>query len=76
MLENSLSEHHLKYCQAKPIKLQTGNNIEFYTDDNYYVSDYKITYLKKPATYSLNNPFDEYNDLPNEALYECIKIAA
>lgn len=76
MLENSLSEHNLKYCQAKPIKLMTGNTIQFYTDDNYYVSEYKLYYLKKPATFSLNNPFGEYTSLPDEVLYECIKIAA
>lgn len=76
MLENSLSEHNLKYCQAKPIKLMTGNNIQFYTDENYYVAEYKLYYLKKPATFSLDNPFDEYTSLPDEVLYECIKIAA
>lgn len=76
MLENSLSEYNLKYCQAKPIKLLTGNTIQFYTDDNYYVSEYKLYYLKKPATFSLNKPFNEYTDLPDEVLYECIKIAA
>lgn len=76
MLENSLSEHNLKYCQAKPIKLMTGNTIQFYTDENYYVAEYKLYYLKKPATFSLNNPFGEYTSLPDEVLYECIKIAA
>lgn len=76
MLENSLSEHNLKYCQAKPIKLQIGNNIEFYTDDNYHVSSYRLYYLRKPNVYNLDKPFDEYSELPDEALSECIKIAA
>lgn len=76
MLENSLSEHNLKYCSAKPIKLQIGNQIQFYTDNNYYVSNYSLTYIKKPAKYSLSSPFAEYTDLPDEVLVECIKLAA
>lgn len=76
MLENSLSEHNLKYCQAKPIKLQMGNQIEFYTDNNYYVSEYKLYYLRKPNNYSLADPFGTYTELPDEVLSECIKIAA
>lgn len=76
MLENSLSEHNLKYCQAKPIMLQTGNTVEFFTDNNYYVSNYRLTYIKKPSRFSLNEPFAEYRDLTDVVLQECIKIAA
>lgn len=39
MLENSLSEHNIHYCSAKPIKLMRGNKLVFYTDDYYTVSE-------------------------------------
>lgn len=37
-LENSLSEHNLHYCQARPLRLIVGNKIQFYTDNKYKVS--------------------------------------
>lgn len=75
-LENSLSEYHLHYCQARPLKLITGNQVSFYTDNKYYISSYQLTYLRKPEEFTLDNPFSYYTELPDEVLYECIKIAA
>lgn len=75
-LENSLSEHNLHYCQARPLKLIIGNNIKLYTDRKYIVSKYQITYLKKPDTFELSDPFVEYTSLTDEAIRECVKLAA
>ena len=36
--ENSLSEYHLRYTKAKPIRLLSGNEIKLYTDGKYKVS--------------------------------------
>lgn len=74
-LSNSLSEHNLHYCAARPLKLIEGNNINFYTDGKYYVSMYYITYLRKPDKFSLNEPYEQYDCLTDEALQECIKLA-
>jgi hypothetical protein len=46
--ENSLSEYHLRYTKAKPIKLMSNNLIKLYTDGKYKVSEYNIQYLRKP----------------------------
>ena len=74
-LENSLSEHRLKYSSAKPIKLVKDNTIELYTDGKYRVSSYKIDYLTKPSKLSLDNPSAEYTDLPEHTHMEIIKLA-
>lgn len=34
-LSNSLSEHNLKYCSARPLRLIQGKNILLYTDGQY-----------------------------------------
>jgi hypothetical protein len=76
-LENSLSEHHLRYCKAKPIKLLYGNHIQLYTDGNYKVAKYNILYLRRPEYIDIHsNPFDEYTDMPEHTHAEIVKIAA
>ena len=44
-LSNSLSDHKLRYNQAKPIRVYTDNKIVLYTDGNYDISSYQLTYL-------------------------------
>lgn len=51
-LSNSLSEHRLKYCTARPLRLIQGNDIYLYTDNNYKISEYTITYLIRPEKIS------------------------
>lgn len=76
-LQNSLSEHLLKYCFARPLRLIQGNDIKLYTDGKYKVSDYKLTYLKRPDKINIhNNPFGEYTDMPEHTHSEIVKIAA
>lgn len=76
-LNNSLSEHVLKYCQARPLKLIQGNEIKLYTDGCYKVSNYKITYLRRPNKIDIHsNPYKEYNDMPEHTHSEIVKIAA
>lgn len=74
-LENSLSEHNLHYCAAKPLQLIRGRMMYFYTDDNYQVTDCNITYLKTPTAITLDSPFLEYTDLPKHTHSEIVKLA-
>lgn len=74
-LENSLSEHNLHYCQAKPLQLFRGNNAVFYTDDNYKVQECIITYLKTPTAITLDQPFVNYTALPEHTHQEIVKLA-
>lgn len=75
--QNSLSEHLLKYCTARPLKLIQGNKIKLYTDGQYKIAKYKLIYLKRPAKIDIHtNPFGEYTDMPEHTHSEIVKIAA
>ena len=75
-LSNSLSEHRLKYCQARPLKLIQDNNVILYTDGKYKVSEYQITYLAKPSKIDSSNITNlEYTDLPEHTHMEIVKMA-
>lgn len=75
-LSNSLSEHKLKYCQARPLKLIQDNNVILYTDGNYKISEYQITYLAKPSKIDSSNITNtEYTDLPEHTHMEIVKMA-
>lgn len=75
-LGNSLSEHKLKYCQARPLKLIQDNNVILYTDGNYKISEYQITYLAKPSKINSSNITNtEYTDLPEHTHMEIVKMA-
>lgn len=75
-LGNSLSEHKLKYCSARPLRLIQDNNILLYTDGNYKVSEYTVTYLSKPTKLNSSNINNmEYPDLPEHTHIEIVKLA-
>ena len=75
-LGNSLSEHKLKYCQARPLKLIQDNNVILYTDGKYKVSEYELTYLAKPSKINSSNIINlEYTDLPEHTHMEIVKMA-
>lgn len=74
---NSLSEHRLKYCSARPLRLIQGNEVLLYTDGNYKVTNYTLTYLRKPKQIDIHSdPFAEYTDMPEHTHSEIVKIAA
>ena len=76
-LGNSLSEHVLKYCSARPLRLIQGNRITLYTDGQYVIKKYKLTYLRYPKKIDIHtNPFGEYTDMPEHTHSEIVKIAA
>lgn len=74
ILENSLSEYHLRYNQAKPVRVYTDNKIILYTDGKYNISWYELTYLK-PALDLGNHLLEEYTDLPESTHKEIIDVA-
>ena len=77
ILSNSLSEHHLHHGQAKPVRLYTDGKIVLYTDGNYQVRIYNMTYLRKPKYIDIHKkPFDEYTDMPEHTHSEIVKLAA
>ena len=75
-LNNSLSEHLLKYCTARPLRLIQNNNILLFTDGKYKVSEYKLTYLRKPVYLDSKNITNtEYTSLPEHTHMEIVKMA-
>lgn len=75
--ENSLSEYHLKYTKAKPIKVMSGNTIQLHTDGKYKVAAYTIQYLRLPKYIDIHkDPFAEYTDMPEHTQIEIVKLAA
>lgn len=75
-LGNSLSEHRLKYCTARPLRLIQGDKIYLYTDGKYKVSEYTITYLSKPVLLDSKNITNtEYTSLPEHTHMEIVKMA-
>lgn len=74
-LENSLSERHMHYCSAKPLKLVSGNNIVFYTDQYYYITEVILEYIKTPTAITLEQPFVNYDGLPEHTHQEIVKLA-
>lgn len=75
-LNNSLSEHLLRYCTARPLKLIQGNQVILYTDGKYSVANYQITYLSKPLFLDSSNISNtEYTSLPEHTHMEIVKMA-
>lgn len=75
--QNSLSEYRLKYCFARPLRLIENNNIILYTDGNYKVSSYTLTYLKRPSKIDIHtSPYSEYTNMPVHTHSEIVKLAA
>lgn len=75
--QNSLSEYRLHGTSARPLRLFQGNEIHLYTDGNYNIKNYVLTYLRTPKRISLTvAPFDEYTDMPVATHQEIVKLAA
>lgn len=75
-LNNSLSEHLLKYSTARPLRLIQGNEVLLFTDGKYKVSEYSLTYLSRPKYLDSKNITNtEYTSLPEHTHMEIVKIA-
>lgn len=75
-LSNSLSDHKLRYNQAKPIRVYTDNKIVLYTDGKYDISSYELTYLRKAKDLgTLQDLTKEYTDLPENTHQDIVDLA-
>lgn len=75
--ENTLSEYRLHGRSARPLRLYEGNEIHLYTDSNYNIKNYILTYLRMPNKINLTErPFEEYTDMPASTHQEIVKMAA
>lgn len=75
-LRNSLSEHNMKYSNARPLRVMYDNAIVLITDGNYRINSYQLIYLRKPNNIDIhNNPYDEYTDMPEHTHSEIVKLA-
>lgn len=75
--QNSLSEYRLHGTSARPLRLFQGNEIHLFTDGNYNIKNYILTYLRTPKKISLTEtPFEEYTDMPAATHLEIVKLAA
>lgn len=76
-MQNTLSEYRLHARSARPLRLFRGNNVYLYTDGNYSIKNYILTYLRTPKGISLtSDPFAEYTDMPASTHLEIVKLAA
>lgn len=81
-LNNSLSEHILNRGHARPLRVFVGDEILLYTDGEYSIDRYDISYICKPAEvnwYSTaqgySNSTTELENVPDHAWDEIIKLA-
>lgn len=74
-LENSLSERHMHYCSAKPLKLTKGDKLFFYTDEYYQPNSVRLDYIRNPKAITLEQPFVNYDELPEHTHQEIVKLA-
>lgn len=75
-VNNSLTDFHYRHYRARPLRIRTQNGCSLLTDGKYVISKYTLGYLKKPTEITLDNPFNEYTDFPENVITEIIKIAA
>lgn len=75
-LSNSLSDHILRYNQAKPIRVYTDNKIVLYTDGKYFINQYELTYLRQAVDLGkYENLTKEYTDLPQNTHQAIVDMA-
>ena len=71
-LSDPYSTYRLHYEKAKPLRIFGDTNVELYTDGNYSVNSYILTYLKIPAKVDLDN---DLVYLPDSTHYEIVRLA-
>lgn len=75
-LNNSLSDHRLRYNQARPLRLYQDNAIILYTDGKYGINSYELTYLRKAKDLGkFEDLTKEYTDLPENTHQDIVDLA-
>lgn len=77
-IADPLSEFHMKYCQARPLRLIENDEIHLYCDNDYQVTRYTYTYLKTPHKWITSDIMDDSknkSEFPDNVCLEIVKIA-
>lgn len=76
-LINPLSDHLFRNNIANPLRYYCDNKIYLYTDKNYIVSEYDLSYLRKPTVFKTTATMlnQEYTDLPSHTHDEITTLA-
>lgn len=74
-ISNSLTDFHLRHGYARPLRVRTYMGADLYSDKNYGINQYKITYIRKPSPITFDKPFAEYYEFPEYAQNEIVKLA-
>lgn len=75
-MNNTLSEYRLRGTSARPLRLYQGNEVHLFTDNNYHIKNYILTYLKMPSKISITSaPFEEYKEMPAATHDEIVQLA-
>lgn len=72
---NSLTDFHYRNNYARPLRVRTKEGCLLLTDGNYGISKYSVGYLRRPAKITMENPYDEYTDMPEHTHNEIVKLA-
>lgn len=74
-ITNKLTDFHLRHDYARPLRVRTRDGAALYSDPEYTINKYEITYLRKPNPITLSDPFAEYTEFPEYAQNEIVKLA-
>lgn len=74
-ITNNLTDFHYRNGYARPLRVRTKDGCMLLTDGNYGISKYSVGYLRKPAKITMENPYDEYTDMPEHTHNEIVKLA-
>lgn len=75
-LNNKLSNHLFQGSTTQPLRVRNSDTITLYTDTNYSVQTFQITYLRNPKPIDLHtDPTAIYTEFPVGVLDEIVKIA-
>ena len=76
-LENALSDYRFRNNKAKPLRYYCDNKIYLYTDKNYNIVEYDLSYITKPTPFktTATNFNQEYTSLPNHTHDEITTLA-
>lgn len=75
-ITNSLTDFHYIRHKARPLGITVDDGRELYTDGNYIISEYTMSYIREPKKLTLEHPQTEYSEFDVDTMYEVIKLAA
>lgn len=74
-INNKLTDFHYKFHKARPLRIRTDKGANLFTDKNYRISSYTVTYLRRPTEIT-SDATKDFTDFDDSTWYEIIKIAA